>query len=110
MFESKSIKKGYTNQNTFHNFPTVINKKNSNCGNLKSTSHEMFPVSEIQSCVKHFKKTDSKDTLLTENVINCRVLRHIAHPSLFSKGETSVNDLPFMSTKNNSLEPCLCLV
>lgn len=36
----------------------------------------MFPVSEIQSSVKHLKKTDSKDTVLTENVINCRVLRH----------------------------------
>jgi len=71
----------------------------------------MFPVSEIQSCVNHFKESDSKDTALIENVINFRILRYIAHPPLFSKGETSsVNGLPFMSTKNISLEPCLCLV
>lgn len=71
----------------------------------------MFPVSEIQNCMKHFKETDSKDTVLTENVINSRVLGYTAYPSLFSKHETSsVNDLPFMGTKNISLEPCLCLI
>jgi hypothetical protein len=104
VFECKSIRKGSKNQNTFHNFPTVTNKiQIVETGSQKAM--KCFQSLKY-SCVKHFKG-DSEDTALIQNVVSCRVLRYIAHPSLFSK---KVNGLPFMSTKNISLEPFLSLV
>ena len=62
VFESKSVRKGSTNQNTFHNSPTVINTKRFKLWKFKV--NKPWNVSSLRNtgCVKHFKETDSKDS------------------------------------------------